>query len=72
VHATFFGVAANGALSFASRAQAAARWGSVPAAGAHLRVYVRFGACPCPFGQTVTWSEVDAKRMAARTFISPG
>jgi hypothetical protein len=33
-------------------------------------VYVRTGAWLCPFGQTVMWSDVDAKTIAARMLTS--
>jgi hypothetical protein len=72
VQAVAFGVGAKGALSAASFEQAAARCGSVPPTGAQVRVYVRFGACPSPFGQTVMWRDVDASRIAARMFTGPG
>jgi hypothetical protein len=68
----FFGVGANGVFSAARLRQAARLCGSVPPSGAHLSVYVRFGASPWPFGQTVMWSEVAASRIAAKTVIAPG
>jgi hypothetical protein len=71
VHAAAVGVGANGAFSAASLLHAAPGRGSVPPAGAQVSVYVRFGACPWPFGQTVMCKDVEATRIAARTFTVP-
>jgi len=42
------------------------------ATGAHRSVHARFPPFPSPFGQTVMFSEVEATRMAAKTFTVPG
>jgi hypothetical protein len=72
VQAVCFGVGANGAFSAASFVHAAVRFGSVPPTGAQVSVYVRFGVWPWPLGQTVMLSDVEATRIAARTFTVPG
>jgi hypothetical protein len=72
VQAVCFGVGANGLFSVASFVHAAARCGSVPAIGAQVSVYVRFGVWARPSGQTVMLSDVEATRIAARTFTVPG